>query len=79
MKKVLWTLWTWKTAVAFLVGFLLPVAVAAGVPGDPASFPPPLEHYQDPEGADLLDILGSRVQVEPLNLVASLLFLGAIR
>lgn len=59
---------------------LLPVVLGAAPPPDAGggSFPPPLESYRDPEGAGLGEILRSRIAQEPLNLVATLLFLAAI-
>lgn len=41
-------------------------------------FPPPLESYGDGVLSGLLEILRHRIEVEPLNLWASLLFLGAV-
>lgn len=61
--------------------FLPLVALAAGGPspgGSPPSFPPPLESYQNETGLGLGEVLASRAKAEPLNLVATLLFLGAI-
>jgi hypothetical protein len=53
-------------------------SAAATAAGAAASFPRPLEAYTDPAGAGLLDILRSRVEQEPFNLVATGLFLLAI-
>lgn len=41
-------------------------------------FPPSLESYGDGGMTDLLSILAHRIEVEPLNLWATLLFLGAV-
>jgi hypothetical protein len=58
---------------------LLPLAaLAAGGGGGGGDFPRPLESYQGEEGLTLGQVLANRVRAEPLNLVASLLFLGAI-
>ncbi len=53
------------------------VAAAAGGPA-PAAFPLPLESYGDAQVASLWSVLAGRVQAEPFNLVASLIFLAAI-
>lgn len=50
---------------------------ASEVPS-PFSFPPKLSSYPDPEGASLFGILRSRVETEPFNLVATILFFLAI-
>ena len=45
----------------------------------PASaFPRALESYEDPGGAGIVEILLSRIDAEPFNLFATLLFFGAI-
>jgi hypothetical protein len=41
-------------------------------------FPKPLESYGDESGKSLYRILVNRAQAEPLNLIATLLFLGAV-
>lgn len=53
-------------------------AVAATAPGGAGTFPPPIESYGDSHLGSLGEILRHRVQMEPLNLWASLLFLAAI-
>ncbi|HTG82200.1 MAG TPA: putative Na+/H+ antiporter [Geobacteraceae bacterium] len=61
-------------------GIVLALAVSAlagGVPAGP-SFPPPLESYGDGASAGVLDVLIHRIKMQPLNLWASLLFLGAV-
>ncbi len=62
--------------------FLFPVATgfsAAPAEGPVEPFPLPLETYAAAEqGASLVQILKHRVQVEPFNLVASIIFLLAI-
>ncbi len=62
-----------------LVLLLLPLGLSASTPA-PASgiFPPPLESYQDSHLTSLLDVLQHRAQVQPFNLVATLLFLAAV-
>jgi hypothetical protein len=68
-------------ASAFVAPLLLapPACAAAGeqTTATRAPFPPPLESYGDADG-DLLEVLAHRVRAEPLNLWASVLFLGAI-
>jgi hypothetical protein len=54
-----------------------PAASAAESPAV-ASFPPALDSYPTQAGATLAGILKERIQVEPFNLVASILFLLAI-
>jgi len=63
-----------------LLTLFAPAAVrAAGDAGTAtAAFPPPLSTYAGEEGMTLLGVLRHRIAVEPLNLVATLLFLGAI-
>lgn len=59
--------------------FLAPAGFAAAPPAtDLPPFPPLLESYQSAPGAGLLDILHARIVAEPFNLIATLLFLGAI-
>jgi len=69
-------------AAGLLLAFglaLFAAPVLAAVSGDEApAFPPPLESYVGEEGLSLAQVLASRIRAEPLNLVASLLFLGAI-
>jgi len=55
-----------------------PLAVLASGGAGAADFPLPLEAYGDAGNGSLLTILRHRIAVEPLNLVATLLFLGAI-
>ncbi len=67
--------------LALLCGALVVGALrtcAASAPAGASSFPPPLESYADGHLTSLAEILRHRVQVEPLNLWASLLFLAAI-
>ena len=64
--------------VLAVLAALLPAALAAAsVAADPG-FPLPLAAYRGEEGMTLLATLRHRIAIEPLNLVASLLFLGAI-
>ncbi len=66
-----------------LFAAVAPTALAAAPPsgaGAPASFPLPAESYADDGGRSgpLGQVLADRIAREPLNLVATLLFLGAI-
>jgi len=62
--------------------FLFPPLARAATPAPDsgASFPPPLESYQDSgdTGTGLGTILANRIRAEPFNLVATLIFLFAI-
>ena len=78
---------TWARAATLLLALaaLVPTAAwAAGAPsaggGEPAPFPVPSEAYGDDQGqrGALVEVLTARVAREPLNAVATLLFLGAI-
>ncbi len=53
-------------------------AMAAGGAGAELTFPLPLNAYADGHLNSLSSILAHRIQVEPLNLIASLLFMGAL-
>ncbi|MCM2268470.1 MAG: putative Na+/H+ antiporter [Thermoanaerobaculia bacterium] len=64
--------------LALGLALLLAPALLWGAGESAATFPPPLSTYGDAAGAPLLDVLRQRVAAEPLNLVASLLFLAAI-
>ncbi len=67
------------TVVSLFLMLLSAVSGAeAGQVGADLSFPPSLASYGDAGMTALLDILRHRIQVEPLNLWASLLFLGAV-
>ena len=52
------------------------VAAEAGLPV--AKLPTPLDQYQDPVGAGLWEVLTHRVEVDPFNLVALIIFVCAI-
>jgi hypothetical protein len=52
--------------------------VAADPPADTEAFPPSLESYDDADGGGISTILKNRVQAEPFNLVATLIFFLAI-
>ena len=54
------------------------VVAAGGPPADAPVFPPSLESYDDGEAGNIISIMGNRIQQEPFNLVASLIFLCAI-
>lgn len=60
-----------------LLFLALPNAFAAAADSG-AAFPPALESYQSTPEASLLDVLSARVQREPFNLVALIIFLLAI-
>jgi hypothetical protein len=64
-------------ATALLAGAAA-LAAGEGRGSDAAPFPPPLASYGDAQLDGLLDILRHRVEREPFNLVATLLFLGAV-
>lgn len=51
---------------------------AAATPPPGAPFPPPLDAYTGEDGLSLWEVLQHRVEVEPLNAVATALFLLAI-
>ena len=51
---------------------------AAGLPRPAVDFPLPVDSYHDQQDPSLFGKLTSRIQREPLNLVATLIFLGAI-
>ena len=51
---------------------------AAGLPRPAVDFPLPVESYHDQQIPSLLGKLTSRIQREPLNLVATVIFFGAI-
>jgi hypothetical protein len=53
-------------------------AAADGPPAGPPVFPPSLESYGDADMGSIGSILFNRIRQEPFNLVASLIFLGAI-
>src|ERR1035437_1040140 len=62
-----------------LLGFSSATALAAAPPSNPgATFPPPLESYQDGDTSNLWTVLMNRVLAEPFNLVATVIFLLAI-
>jgi Na+/H+ antiporter NhaD/arsenite permease-like protein len=65
-------------AVASLALFLPPAASASAEAVHGAPFPTPLEDYAKPASASLWDTLCARVQQDPFNLVATVIFLLAI-
>jgi hypothetical protein len=66
------------TLTLLVLSLLAAVTAQAGeAPGVP-SFPLPLESYGDASMPGLWDILVHRVRMQPLNLWASLLFVGAV-
>ncbi|MBC2713387.1 MAG: putative Na+/H+ antiporter [Desulfosarcina sp.] len=54
------------------------VLAAGGPPADAPVFPPNLDSYGDKDMGSIISILKNRIQQEPFNLVASLIFLCAI-
>lgn len=59
--------------------FLAPAAFAGVTPhGDEAAFPPALSSYGPSSGQSLAQALTSRIQAEPFNLVATVIFFLAI-
>src|SRR5215470_16759942 len=65
------------TAVSAVLMWLAPVAATAET--SPArEFPPRLESYADANLSGLGEVLQHRVQVEPFNLWATLLFIAAV-
>jgi hypothetical protein len=53
-------------------------ATAAGLLRTPADFPLPVDSYHDQQVPSLFGKLTGRIQREPLNLIATIIFLGAI-
>ena len=51
---------------------------AAGLPRPAVDFPLPVDSYHDQQIPSLLEKLTGRIQREPLNLVATIIFFGAI-
>ena len=64
----------------FLISMILPITLIAssGAHSGKINFPPTLSSYNDSHLSDIGAILSHRVQQEPLNLMVTLLFLGAI-
>ena len=58
--------------ISLVLLFLFPTFLFAAT-AEHSSFPLPLDSYKD-EGLALLDILKHRIEVDPFNLVASLIF-----
>ncbi|MCE0523694.1 MAG: putative Na+/H+ antiporter [Methylacidiphilales bacterium] len=61
-----------------LTGSFPTLAHAAAPPTTTPPFPPPLESYQDEGVGNVWDVLVNRVQAEPFNLIATVIFLLAI-
>jgi hypothetical protein len=76
--------WNRQTLVlgAFVLFSALGTVAIAAAPGSGqaagAAFPPPLESYNDANLTSLWEILRNRVEKQPFNLWATLLFFGAI-
>ena len=66
--------------VALLIALgLMPELQAAGAHGPGAgSFPPPLDSYEDDGWTNVWEVLKNRVDKQPFNLWATVLFLGAV-
>lgn len=64
--------------LAFLLAFCTSVAWAVGDHGVVNEFPPPLDSYGDAGLDSIAQVLTHRIQTQPFNLVASLIFLCAI-
>jgi hypothetical protein len=65
-----------KRGIVWIAGCLLAASSYAATAE--STLPRPLATYQDPAGASVIDVLVQRVQAEPFNLVASIIFLLAI-
>lgn len=68
----------WLPVVMLLALPLLANAAAHGTDANLKPFPPKLDSYDDAQLTSLGDILVNRVKKQPFNLVATVLFLGAI-
>ena len=62
---------------AATLGLVTPVAASAATVSE-RSFPRPLDTYSLPAGQSLIDVWSSRVEAEPFNLIATIIFLLAI-
>jgi len=70
--------WLWLPGTLFLFSALGTSAIAAITTSAASPFPPPLESYNDAHLTSLWEILRNRIEKEPFNLCATLLFFGAI-
>lgn len=81
-QPIVWIAMNRKKALALIILFSLSLPmliVASGLKGDPnLVFPLPLDAYQDGQLPGILNILVHRINQEPMNLIVSLLFFGAI-
>ena len=68
--------WLWLTLMWWLLAVNAPAS--GSEPAATDDFPPPLASYQDANATSLTTVLKNRIEKEPFNLVATLLFLGAI-
>jgi len=75
----------WNALLAAILCVFWIVVIGVGVtlaadgdPGDTIAFPRSLESYNDQDSASIFSILKNRIKQEPFNLVATLIFLGAI-
>lgn len=67
----------WSGGLILVLALSATTVFAAGGAGG-STFPPPLESYNDAHLTNLWDVLRHRVQVEPFNLWATLLFFCAV-
>jgi hypothetical protein len=74
--------WSRSVILGALALLLLSLAAAdalgAGARPIDSDFPPPLETYNDQHLTNLWEVLRHRVEVQPFNLYATLLFFGAV-
>ena len=68
----------WLRVLAGLIVLGSATAFAAGGGNGGSSFPPPLESYADTHFASVWEVLKHRVEVEPFNLWATVMFIGAV-
>jgi putative Na+/H+ antiporter len=64
--------------LGFMAVFAYTAWASQNAPSEPASFPPPLESYNDSNLGSIPAILIDRIRQEPFNLVATILFFCAI-
>ncbi|MGV3771494.1 MAG: putative Na+/H+ antiporter [Verrucomicrobiales bacterium] len=77
----------WVILLSLVTAIFIPAAHAAAIDGEApqaatnhpaATFPLPLDAYPKPANPGLLETLQVRAKAEPFNIVATLLFLGAV-
>lgn len=64
--------------LAVILGLLLAVTAWGANDAPGLAFPKPLESYNDPAAASVVDVLKARVAEEPFNAVATLIFVLAV-